>query len=111
MHEMSLAYSIIEILLEETKNLEAPIKEVHLKASILQQILPESLTFYYDIFKKDYEKLKDSILIIELEKIKVQCRNCKKTYYIENLFFLCEDCQCGVDILQGNELYIDKIIV
>ncbi len=111
MHEMSIAYNIIEILLEETNNLEDPIKEVHLKASILQQILPESLAFYYDILKKDYDKLKDSVLMIETEKIKVQCRNCKKTYYIENLLFLCEDCQSGVDILQGNELYIDKIIV
>jgi len=111
MHEMSLAYSIVEILLEEIQNQKESIKEVYLKASSLHQIVPESLIFYYDIIKKDYEKLKDSVLIIEKEEIKVRCRNCGKTYYVENLFFLCEDCQSGVDIIEGNELYIDKIIV
>ncbi len=54
MHEMSLAYSIVEILLEETQNQEESIKEVYLKASSLHQIVPESLIFYYDIIKKYY---------------------------------------------------------
>ncbi len=111
MHEMSIAQSIIEILLEEVPDPNSKIQTVILKTGVLQQILPESLTFYYDILKNDYEQLKDSQLLIEEEKIKGKCMKCEKIYIIENLFFLCPNCNTGVEILQGNEIYIEKIIL
>lgn len=111
MHEMSIAQSIIEILIEEIPDRNNKVQKVFLKTGILQQIIPESLTFYYDILKNDYEQLKDSQLIIEMEKIKGKCLNCKKIFIIENLFFLCPDCNTGVEIIEGNEMFIEKIII
>lgn len=109
MHEMSLAQSIIEILLEELEKEDQVADKVFLKAGKLQQIVPESLMFYYDIFKVEHAKLKQSTLIIEIEEIEGKCPNCQKEFVMKELFFLCPDCQVAIEITKGSELYIDKI--
>lgn len=111
MHEMSIASSIIDIIKEELIDNKQSVKEVHLKIGVLQQIVPDSLTFYYDILKKDHDFLKDSSLIIDKVMIKGKCKKCNEEYDIENLFFVCSKCNAGLEILSGNEIYIDKIVI
>ncbi len=110
MHEMSIAQSIIEIVLEENSS-HQNIKEVYFKASSIHQIIPESLIFYYDIIKIGYPLLKNSKLIVESESLVGKCKKCNSIYEIENLFFICKNCNLGLEIIQGNEMYIDKIIL
>lgn len=109
MHEMSIAESIIQIVLEQAK--EKNVKEVHLKVSILEQIVPDSLNFYYDIIKEEYKNLKNSKLLMEFSSLIGKCIECETVYTIDNLFFLCNKCNKGLKIIEGEETYIDKIIL
>lgn len=109
MHEMNIAESIIQIVLEQAK--EQNVKEVYLKVSVLDQIVPDSLYFYFDIIKEEYKNLKNSKLVVEYTPMIGKCIECETTYIIENLFFLCNKCNKGLKIIEGEETYIDRIIL
>lgn len=109
MHEMSIAESIIQIILEESNS--QIVKEVYLKVSRLEHIVPDSLIFYYDIIKEDFKNLKNSVLLVEFESLIGKCFNCGNSYNLEDIFFLCPKCNSGLEIIKGKETYIEKILI
>ena len=54
MHELSVASSIIEIVLAEVKNKNlGQVKEIGLKVGVLSGIMPDSLEFGFDALKQE----------------------------------------------------------
>lgn len=106
---MSIAETIIQIIREESNS--KIVKEVYLKISKLDQIIADSLVFYFDIIKKEYENLKNSELFIESLPLIGKCIQCKTLYSIEDPLFLCSTCNKGLEIIKGKETFIDKIII
>lgn len=133
MHEMSLAASIVEIVLEEaakgaTREAEkehtrdvnqghaaptgptpAIVSVVHFRAGRLHSILPESLTFYYDQMKLEHESLKESALNIALIAERARCQVCNHEFEIDAPIFVCPVCSGPAVITDGQEMYIEKI--
>lgn len=148
MHEMSLASSIIEIVLEEVAATAAARKEgasadsvpamperthqdpdrengsgsdasrpdaavsvssVYFRAGRLHSILPDSLTFYYDQLKLDHEALRMSRLDIELIAERARCQLCHHEFEIDAPIFVCPQCSGPAVIIDGQEMYIERI--
>ncbi len=109
MHELGIAKTIVEIAIEESNH--KIVKEIHLKLSKIDQIVADSLMFYFDIIKMDYQNLNEAELKIEYQPLIGKCIQCKTKYSIDDLFFLCPKCNNGLEIIEGQEMFIDKIII
>lgn len=112
MHEMKIAKNIIEILKETLSNYQNVhiVSKVNLKIGKLHAIIPESLKFCYEIYKKDDARLNHSVLSIEIMPIKIYCPNCQQYVEIDEPIFLCPNCFSNdIKIVSGNELYVESI--
>ena len=83
---------------------------VHVVIGRLRQIVPEYLDFSYNILTKDSE-IRDSALIIKSLPIKGKCVQCTWKGEIHDTIFLCRDCGGRIQVIQGNELYLEKLEV
>ncbi len=107
MHELSIANSIIEIVLDEIKTKNLPeVKAIGLKIGYLSGILPDSLQFGFDAIKLD-TPLKNTKLEIEEVPISGKCNNCSKSFEVKDLIFACPYCDSpSINMQQGQELDI-----
>lgn len=111
MHEMGIAMQVKEIAIasipEDMENVQ--VETVNLKVGKLAAVVPDSLTFCFDIIKKD-SPLADAELKIEEIPVRARCRNCALDWTISEPVFLCPDCGGGeLDIVSGRELEITSL--
>ena len=113
MHELSLAENIIEIVNEqlESGGVTQMVERVFVKAGSLNAIIPESLSFNFDVLKAGSEFLKYAVLDIETIPVRIRCNNCRRDGILEEPVFICLECGLPVEILSGQELRVDSIIV
>ncbi len=113
MHELGIASSLIEIVIETAEANDAEIvRTVTAKIGRLAGVDSNALYFAYDAVKEEYPLLKDSKLIIETVPITGQCEDCGKTDTYEEMFFACSSCgSFSVKLLTGEELTISNIEV
>jgi len=108
MHELAIAQNIIDTV-NELKKEYSNIKKVTVVCGKLQQIVPDSLIFYLDIIKKE-RGFENTEFIIKENKLKIKCKNCNKISMLDEITFICPACNSNeIEILNGNELYIEKI--
>ncbi|MDZ7838063.1 MAG: hydrogenase maturation nickel metallochaperone HypA [Actinomycetota bacterium] len=90
MHEYSITSSIIEIVKRniKEKNL-GPIQKINFELSPLSQIEPESVNFYFKALTVEDQYLKDTKLNFIKKKLKLTCRECKKTSETEDFIVKC----------------------
>ena len=113
MHELGIAQNIAEIAERELKS-RAVIKKVEkisLRVGKLKAILPDSLTFHFDVVKAEHPLLRSAVLEIEEVPIEVYCPQCQKRFTVEQLEFSCESCGAPVQVQSGEELLIGSITV
>ena len=107
MHELSIANSIMNIVLDEIASKNLPqVKAIGLKIGVLSGILPDALEFGFDVLKKK-TVLEKTKLEIEEIPLKGKCKACNKDFEVTDLVFACP--QCGspsIDLEQGQELNI-----
>ena len=107
MHELSIANSILNIVLNEIKTKNLPeVKAIGLKIGALSGILPDSLQFGFDAIKLDTALRKTKL---EIEEIPIggRCNNCSKSFEVKNLIFECPYCKSpSINMEQGQELDI-----
>jgi len=110
MHEMSVAQNIIEIVKEHIpKEAGEKVKRIRLKIGELSGVVPDSLTFCFDILKNG-STLQNAVIEIEYIPITAQCRSCGETSKLEYGIFLCPKCYSSDNLLlTGNELNIVEI--
>lgn len=110
MHELSIASSIMGIVLESlpAKN-EKRVKIVRIKVGKLVAVVPDSLEFCFEAITTG-TPLEGAKLQIEHSEIALQCRDCGKESKVVSLNFYCPYCNSKeIEIVSGNELYVSAI--
>ena len=112
MHEMSIAQSILNIVDEYMINENGHhLKEVAVEIGELVAVVPDSLTFCYEVLIEDtpYKNSKLDITIIPLTGT---CTDCSQSVKIKNYEFICPHCQSTkLEIQGGQELRITHLEV
>ncbi len=113
MHEMGIAMQIIEIAVASIPDdLKNPrVERVNLKVGKLAAVVPESLSFCFQIAVQD-TPLCDAELNIEEIPLKIRCTDCNVEWTAHEPVFVCRNCNgTSVKMLSGRELDITSIEV
>jgi len=107
MHEMSIAQSLFDILQEEmVKHRAQSLKSVTLHIGQLSAIVPESLSFCFEIITSR-TNMEGAKLQTEIIPLKARCRDCKNVFEIENYDFHCTHCgSVNLEMESGRDLSI-----
>ncbi len=110
MHEMSIAQSILKIVVPQAeRNGAKKIKTIRIRAGELRGIVQEQLSFLFDFVAKD-TIAEGATLDIERVPIKSVCNACKHQFMVEEYEFICPECESkDVDTIEGMELDIKEI--
>lgn len=111
MHEMGIAMEIIEIAEASIPDgMEAvQVESVNLRVGKLSAIVPESLTFCFEVAIKD-TRLAGATLNIEQIPVVAMCKDCGNRWTIDEPAFTCPKCQSGsIELISGKELDIVSI--
>lgn len=112
MHELSIAKEIIAIVTAETeKKRLGRVETIHLRIGALSGVAPEALSFGFEAATLD-TPLEGTRLVIEPVPVRATCRACGREFAVEDLVFLCPGCHSvDVDVIQGQEMQIDHLVV
>lgn len=113
MHELSLCQSLVDILLAEVKKLDKQVRvrQVHVVAGALRQIVPDSMTFAFEFLTKD-TPAEEAVLELIVLPVTVCCRDCDWQGEIEEICFQCRACgSTKLDVQAGKELYLKSFEV
>lgn len=111
MHELVIAQNIARGVEDEitTRKLKGSVETVHLRVGKLHAVVPDILTFNFDIVKKDIATLQNAVLEIHEIPIRATCPTCKKETILEEPFFLCIDCGGPLKMETGREMFVERI--
>jgi hydrogenase nickel incorporation protein HypA/HybF len=109
MHEMSIAQSILDIVLQESQTHQVKqVLSVSLKLGELSAVEPESLRFCFELLIQG-TLAEGARLDIEQVPITCRCRDCGSDFTVRELIFNCPKCKGStVEMLTGRELSIDS---
>jgi len=118
MHELSLATSLVDTLLEYApKNPQGKVLEVYLRVGKLRAISIEQLKFSYQVLAKD-RFLSGSKLVIEETPAKIHCPKCglredfevsDNSYHFTLPTLSCPKCGIPLELEGGDEVVITKV--
>jgi hydrogenase nickel incorporation protein HypA/HybF len=112
MHEMSIAQNILEIVNEYMRRENgAKLLEVAVEIGELVAVVPDSLSFCYDVLVEE-TPYKDSKLVINILPLSARCNECQHVFKVEEYSFICPHCH-SIDICveKGQELRISHLEV
>jgi hydrogenase nickel incorporation protein HypA/HybF len=109
MHEMSLAQSILDIILHESGNHKVTrVLSVALKVGELSAVETESLRFCFELLTKE-TLAEGAQLDIERVQVTCRCQDCGSNFTVQELVFSCPSCQgVRVEMLSGRELSVES---
>ena len=110
MHELAIAESIIKTVLDEAekRNL-GRIKKIGVRVGALTDIVPDALQFGFEAASAD-TALKETKLEIKTIPVAGKCRNCGKSFEVEEHIFICPNCESfDIEMTSGDELAIEYI--
>ena len=112
MHEMSIAQGLLDIIKEEMDKHHATVlRSVRLNIGQLSAIVPESLSFCFEIMTAGTE-LEGAKLNMEMIPLRGTCRSCKREFEIKDYAFECPYCDSkDIDTISGQELSIVEMEV
>jgi len=107
MHELSIATSIVDAVLDEAQQRGARVTAVHLRLGAISGVVKDSLLFSYEVACQD-TPLAGSQLIVEELPVVVFCPRCKQRQTLPSVqSFLCPECGAPAgEVLQGRELQV-----
>ncbi len=112
MHEMAVAESLLQIVLEESERHGIRrVDRVRLQVGALAAVVPEALDFCFTIVSQGSVAEKAS-LEIETVPVVVRCPECGQRFQVDNQFYVCPDCgpiPSGLDLTSGRELTVLSI--
>jgi len=123
MHELSVSSAIVDTALKHAAG--RPVTVVDLRLGKLRQVVPSSLTFYFEIVSRD-TLCEGARLEVEFVDALMACRECGHEWDPEpkpehgelvggELLlpqFRCPQCEtAGAEVLKGNELMVESIEV
>ena len=112
MHEHSITNQVVHQILHACEDAGmGNAKKISVELGLLTGYKADSVLFYFDSIKKDWNIIKDAELnIIEIPG-KILCRSCKKELIVESSpLILCPNCEStNVKVLQGKDVVIKSI--
>lgn len=110
MHEFSIAQNIMQVVLEEAEKARArKVIKVTLNIGELACVLPESLTFCFELLAKSTIAEK-ATLVINRVPIRARCSPCGTSFEISDNRYLCPDCgRTAIELTSGRELQIARL--
>ena len=110
MHEFTIAREIARVAIDTGRENDlARVTRVTIRVGAFGHIVPESLTFCFDICTKD-TIAEGASLDIHQVAMTYRCRDCDKEVSIEKYDFLCPECGGkNLEFVAGDELYIETI--
>jgi hydrogenase nickel incorporation protein HypA/HybF len=112
MHELSVAYSIVEMVDERARKEGAEkVTKVELEIGEMAGIEYYALEFAWDVATKE-SILKGSELVINKIKATAVCGECKKTFHITSAFDPCPFCGSILsEVIKGKELRVSSFYI
>ena len=112
MHEFAVTKSIVSIILEKAREVNAnKITKVELLVGRLTGFVPECIQLQFDILSRDTEAAGASLSFLQPSAI-LHCRKCNHDYTSDSLPFICPECHnLEMDILSGLELRVESMEV
>lgn len=113
MHELSIATSIMEIVLGQLNQsgIDSPVEKVTFLAGKMHAIVPDSLRFHFDVVKKDHPLTQNAELVIEELPVVARCPGCDQSYTLDEPAFVCPECGTPMRVEGGSEMRVDSIEV
>jgi hydrogenase nickel incorporation protein HypA/HybF len=107
MHELSIATSIVETVLQEIARKHLPpVQTIAVRIGALSCVDPEALRFGFDSIISG-TPLANTKLEIEFVPVQGKCRACGQEFAVEDFVFACPHCQSGqIEVTRGEELDI-----
>ena len=111
MHEMAIAQSLLDIVLQHAARQPGRVTRVKLQVGQMTQVVPEALEFGFQALAQGTAAEK-ATLEIEIIPLSVHCEGCGQTAFLETYRFLCPKCQSPqVKLLTGRELAVEYLEV
>jgi hydrogenase nickel incorporation protein HypA/HybF len=107
MHELSIATSIVDMVLQEIqrKNLP-PVQTIAVRIGALSCVDPEALRFGFEAITADTSLAETKLQINEVP-VQGKCRACNNEFTVQDFVFACPRCQSGqIEVTRGEELDI-----
>jgi hydrogenase nickel incorporation protein HypA/HybF len=109
LHELSLSSGILETVLRHADGRK--VTGVQLTIGTMRQVVPESLTFYFEIVSRDTVAAAAE-LEMEIVPARLRCRSCAREWEPEFADFRCSGCGAAdVEVLSGTEFEVESIDV
>jgi hydrogenase nickel incorporation protein HypA/HybF len=107
MHELSIATSIVETVLQEIARKRLPaVQTIAVRVGALSSVDPEALRFGFESIIVDTPLAKTK-LEIEFVPVQGKCRACNSEFAVQDFVFICPRCDSGqIDMTRGDELDI-----
>ncbi len=113
MHELSVTRGILEIVSDKavTAAGKARVKGIWVQVGELSGVEPDSVSFYFDIMKKDYNLEEALISFIRVPAV-MKCGKCGREFKYESLSWNCPACgDPGISIIEGSDCCVESIEV
>ena len=109
MHELSVATAVLNTAVKHAG--ARGVSVVSLRVGRLRQVVPDSLSFYFDIVSRDTVCEGARLEVTEIEA-RLGCSDCAQEWEPEIPAFRCPRCEsAAVNVLAGEELEVDYIEV
>ena len=111
MHELSIAQSILEIVLQHLPPEPPPVESVRVRIGRLSGVLADSLEFCYSTVVSG-TPLEGSRMEIEHIPVRAICRGCGKDFQLQEAAFVCPSCAAAdIKLTSGFELQVAEIVL
>lgn len=110
MHEIAVAENIIKVIEDKLKesNENGQVKRIDLKIGKLTCVEPGALRLSFQVVSQG-TPLEKASLNINSVSVTGKCKDCKKSFHLEELEFSCPFCSSlRIEIQSGNELFIES---
>ena len=114
MHELAIATSLAESLIEYQKKNAVKINAAHIKVGVLSGVDPAALEFAWEPAVANFpgKDLQQCRLVIELAKLKHTCRNCGERFEFDTWHLECPAChQETLKRENGSEFILESVEV
>ncbi len=107
MHEYSIVQSLLESCEEHARQNEASnVTKVVVKIGVLSGVEPELLKTAFDTFKEKTVCAKAEF-VVNIQKIQIDCNDCKTISIIEKNDFCCPKCESiNIKVTDGEDMYL-----
>src|SRR5690348_10301247 len=107
MHEMALAEGILGVALDAADGRN--VRRIQVRAGALQQIVPDSLQFCFELAAQDTPAA-EAVLELREIPVRVRCRRCGDEGEPPTQPLLCPACGTPeVEVVAGDELLVDAV--